>query len=123
MVYKSSKSAFWGRDIQFSVKIRKFGTISCESPLVHEQGILAEFWQKIRRNFGGMGGWLGGMGGWLGRKTWHFFRFLARRYAPTPKIEKNAKQMSAEFWITFLPKIRRKIAPKFGDPFITPVYI
>ena len=33
MVYKSSKSAFWKRKIQFSVKIRKFGTISCESPL------------------------------------------------------------------------------------------
>ena len=37
MVYKSSKSAFWKRKIQFSVKIRKirkFGTISCESPVV-----------------------------------------------------------------------------------------
>ena len=45
-----------------------------------------------------MGGWLGGMGGWLGRKTWHFFRFLARRYAPAPKIEKNALKISAEFW-------------------------
>ena len=33
MVYKSSKSAFWRRKIQLSVKICKFGTISCESPL------------------------------------------------------------------------------------------
>ena len=55
-----------------------------------------------------MGGWLGGMGGWLGRKTWHFFRFLARRYAPAPKIEKNALKMAAEF----RPKFRRKIPPK-----------
>ena len=39
MVYKSSKSAFWRRKIQFSVKIRKirkFGTISCESPLIFD---------------------------------------------------------------------------------------
>ena len=36
MVYKSSKSAFWRREIQFSVKIRKFGTISCESPLISQ---------------------------------------------------------------------------------------
>ena len=54
--------------------------------------------QKIAKleNSGGMGGWLGGMGGWLGRKTWHFFRFLARRYAPAPKIEKNNLEMAAE---------------------------
>ena len=32
MVYRSSKSALWRRKIQFSVKIHKFGTISCESP-------------------------------------------------------------------------------------------
>ena len=36
MVYKSSKSAFWRRKIQFSVKIRKirkFCAIICETPL------------------------------------------------------------------------------------------
>ena len=33
MAYKSSKSAFWGRKIQFFVKIRKLGAISCERPL------------------------------------------------------------------------------------------
>ena len=30
----------------------------------------------------------GGMGGWLGRKTWHFFRFLARRKRPRQKPKK-----------------------------------
>ena len=57
---------------------------------------------------GGMGGWLGGMGGWLGRKTWHFFRFLARRYAPAPKIEKNALKIAAEFRRKLSPQIRPK---------------
>ena len=72
--------------------------------------MLTEFPPK----FQGMGGWLGGMGGWLGRKTWHFFQFLARRYAPAPKIEKNAKNVggisaknSAEFRPKFWPEIRR----------------
>ena len=55
-------------------------------------GILAEhwrkFWQNFRQNSGGMGGWLGGMGGWLGRKTWHFFRLLARRKRPRQKSKK-----------------------------------
>ena len=59
-----------------------------------------------------MGGWLGGMGGWLGRKTWHFFRFLARRYAPAPKIEKNALKMVAEIWRKFsaeIPSVRPSV--------------
>ena len=59
----------------------------------------------------GMGGWLGGMGGWLGRKTWHFFRFLARRYAPAPKIEKKALKngggISAEIAAENSAEIRR----------------
>ena len=30
--------------------------------------------------------------GWLAWRTWHFFRFLARRRTPAPKIEKNVKR-------------------------------
>ena len=59
-----------------------------------------------------MGGWLGGMGGWLGRKTWHFFRFLARRKRPRQKSKKMLKKFrrnfggnSAEFWMNFGAKI------------------
>ena len=52
--------------------------------------MLKKIWRNFggnSRNFGGMGGCLGRMGGWLCHKTWHFFRFLAQRRAPTPKIE------------------------------------
>ena len=87
-------------------------------------GICAEIWPKFGRNSvrssvrssvrplnsGGMGGWLGGMGGWLGRKTWHFFRFLARRKRPrqkSKKMLKNGGGISAEIATEIPPKLRR----------------
>ena len=51
MVYKLLKSAFWGRKIQFSVKIRKFGTRSAEDSPVSNFQESDGFSQKIVPNF------------------------------------------------------------------------
>ena len=53
MVYKSSKSAFWRRKIQISIKIRKirkFGSISCESPLT-KNNELDHMQSQIRKQY------------------------------------------------------------------------
>ena len=98
MEYKSSKSAFWRRKIQFSVKSVNLGLFLAKVHYTYHKK-LAEISAE----------WVAGSAIKL---NYNIFQFWAQRRAPAPDRKKRFK-MLAEVRPKFPPNIQLKVPPNF----------